>query len=369
MKRKIRILFLAPSMRPGGAERFLTVLIRYINREQFIPSLGLVRKSGPLLGELPDDVDVYDLNCQRVRNAWVKIVRLIRKTKPDIVFSTLAHLNFAVAMARPLLLAKIKYVARENSIPSQNIKQSPIKAVLPFLYKLLYPKFDKVICQSQYMFDELTTHFKISVDTLAVINNPVDVEKIQTLGFNQKYCLPEGKVNIIAAGRLKYLKGFDLLLQSAAYIEGIEFHLTILGEGEEEERLKKLARQLNIDDRVTFSGYVPNPYSYMCQADLFVLSSRSDAFPNVVLEALACGLPVVAFDCPGGIKEIIVDGENGWIVEAENFVALARAIERAVAMGIGPSQLEPIIERKFGVKKILSEYERLFSKIVQQDIA
>ncbi len=364
MKRKIRILFLAPSMRSGGAERFLTILIRHINREQFIPSLGLVRKSGPLLRELPNDVDVYDLNCQRVRNAWVKIIRLIRRTKPDIVFSTLAHLNFAVAMGRPLIPGEAKYIARENSIPSQNIKQSPIKAVLPFLYKLLYPTFDKVICQSEYMFDELTTHFKISADTLAVINNPVDVEGIQTLGFNKKHCLPEGKINILAAGRLKYLKGFDLLLQSAAYIEGIDFHLTILGEGEEEERLKKLAIELQIHEKVTFTGYVANPYRYMCQADLFVLSSRSDAFPNAVLEALACGLRVVAFDCPGGIKEIIVDGVNGWIAASENAVSLARTIENAVGIKRNPDKIRLNVEQRFDVNRIIRKYEEVLSTLI-----
>lgn len=334
-------------------------LIKHIDREKAELVLGLIRKEGPLTSELPKDIEIVDLMARRVSYALPKLYRLLREKNPDIVLSILAHLNFGVMIVRPLLPRRMKFVARETSIPSMNIKQSPYPRLFSFLYRNLYPRFDTVICQSKYMLDDLSNNFGLPRNVAVVINNPVDLQVIEKLSRTKTQLLPQGKFSLLSVGNLKYLKGFDQLLKALAQIENDDVHLTILGEGREDNRLKQLAIELGLTEQVTFAGFVKNPYPYMAQADLFVLGSRSDSFPNVVLESMACGTPVVAFECPGGISEIIEDGINGWKVEPENTAAFAKTVEKSIQNRWNRDLIKSSVETRFSVKKIVREYENV----------
>jgi len=217
------------------------------------------------------------------------------------------------------------------------------------------------------MQEDLVGNFGCHINKLAVINNPVDVETINGQAQKGERVFTNGVFNILAAGKLKYQKGFDLLIQSMSHIRRNNWHLTILGEGVEEKKLKQRAKKLNLSSKVTFAGFVDNPYKYMAQADLFVLSSRFEGFPNVVLEAMACGKPVVAFDCPGGISEIIKDGINGWKVEPGNITAFASTVERALSARWDEDLIKKGVETKCGVEKIVAEYEKIFSDVLNEE--
>ena len=361
---KMRILFLAPSMRIGGAERFLVTLIRHVDRTRFIPELVVLSKVGPLLDELPEDVPVNDLRCRKVRYSLPKIARLIRRRRPALVFSTLGHLNLALLICRFLIPSKVKFVIRETNIPSINLKQSKFPRLLPLLYALLYGKADIIICQSKDMREDLIRSFRVLPEKTVVINNPVDVDAISRRSeFVGRLYYRKG-INLLAAGKLKYQKGFDLLLEAMACIKENEINLTILGEGPEKRSLMQLRDVLGLNARVTFRGFVKNPYPYMAKADVFVLSSRFEGFPNVVLEAMACSKPVVAFECPGGINEIIKNGENGWKIDIGDIRGFAEAIRRSVGMEWESETIREQIEKKFGVRKIVAIYEKLFLKTI-----
>jgi len=362
----IKILFIAPPMLGGGAERLLTVLLKHMDRDRITPLLVLIQKRGVFLSQVVKDVRVIDLGANRVRYALSKIIGIVRQEKPDVVFSTFVHVNIMVILARFFIPRRIRYIARETNIPSFNMKQSPFRYVLPLLYRILYPRFDRVIYPSNDMLDDLTSHFGFPRSKGVVINNPVDIKGIGEQTNNTKRNFNDKKFNILAAGKLKYQKGFDLLLQSMAYIEEKDFHLTILGQGPEENALKGIARDLNLVEDVTFAGFVENPYSYMVDADLFVLSSRFEGFPNVVLEAMACGIPVVAFDCPGGINEIIENGINGLRVEPGNVKAFAKGIETARRTKWNREEIRNFINNKFGVKRIVAEYEEMFFGVMKR---
>ena len=361
---KAKILFLAPSMRIGGAERFLVTLVKHIDRERFVSELALVRKEGLLLAELPEDVNVIDLKCKRVRYSLQKIVLLIRQKRPALVFSTLGHLNLVLLVCRFFAPSGIKFVIRETNIPSINFQQSAFPRLLPFLYRLLYGRADKIVCQSDDMREDLIGTFGVSRGKTVVINNPVDVDAIKRCSNDAGRLFEQGKVNLVAVGKLKYQKGFDLLIEAISHIKKKEVHLTILGEGSEMDNLERLKRDLGLSEQVTLKGLVDNPYPYMFQADLFVLSSRFEGFPNVVLEAMACETPVVAFECPGGINEIIEDGVNGWKVRPEDTRALARAIETAMKTPLDSNLIRESVQERFGVKKIVHEYEEMFLEVL-----
>jgi len=349
-------------MRGGGSERFLTILIRNLDKSLFVPILALVEKEGSLIDELPQDIEVIDLKAVKVRYSLVKLIRLIRERGPEVVFSTLPHLNFGIMMGRCAMPAGITFIARETNIPSINIKQSPFPYGFSLLYRWLYPKFDKIVCLCKDMQEDLLNNFELPKKNTVVINNPVDLKAIDEMAQRGRGELPKGVFNILAAGKLKYQKGFDLLLYSMARIKTKKVHLTIMGHGPKENDLKRLVKELDLDSIVTFAGFVKNPYTYMTQADLFVLSSRFEGFPNVLLEANACGIPVVAFDCPGGVREIIEDEINGLRVEAENVSSFAKAVEMAIDTEWKSDLIRTRIEKRFNVRKIVGEYENLFWK-------
>ena len=351
-------------MRGGGAERFVSTLLRHMDRTRFTPSLALVENRGSFLVDLPEDIEVIDLKAGRVRHALPKIVGLVREKEPDLIFSCIGYLTIAVIIARPFMQGGIKIIGRETNIPSINILQSPFPHFLRFLYRWLYPRVDALVCQSEDMKADLTKVFSFPSDKTLVINNPVDIEEIRKRAESGGRVFHQGKSNILAAGKLKYQKGFDLLLRSMALIKRDDWHLTIFGEGPEKDSLTFLAKELNLSSKIDFAGFVSNPYPYMTQADLFVLSSRFEGFPNVILESMASGTPVVAFDCRGGISEIIEEGVNGLRVEPGNIIAFSDAVERSLTERWDEDLIKKSVENKFGVGKIVAEYEGIFLEVL-----
>lgn len=353
-----KILFILPSLKGGGAERVTRTIMSHLDRSRFDIHLFLLTEKNTRSNLLPD-VKVYGAGCRKVSFSLIKLIVLAWRLKPEAIYSTLGYVNLLVMLVRGFMPKKIKFIARESNIPSIHLNQSSIAWIYKFLYPRLYPKFDTVVCQSNDMRSDLCKNFCIPAEKIRVINNPVDTELVETRAAEGSADFPDGYFHLLAAGKLMRQKGFDLLLQGMRTL-GDGFYLTILGSGEEEARLKSLAAELNIADRVEFKGYVDNPYPYMKKADLFVLSSRYEGFPNVVLEANACGTPVVAFDCPGGLSEIIQEGLNGWLVPPGNVAALVEAIRHAADCRPDSSSIKDLVRRKYGIEKIMPQFEALF---------
>jgi len=162
------------------------------------------------------------------------------------------------------------------------------------------------------------------------IHNPVDAERLAAAAARSTSPYAGEGPHVLAMGRLTRQKGFDLLLDALARVraDGVPARLTIVGVGELEAELKAKTGALGLADVVTFAGFQEHPERYFAHADVFVLSSRYEGMPNVVLEALACGLPIVAFDCPHGVSEIVRDGENGRLLPPEDVGALASVLGR-----------------------------------------
>ncbi len=366
MHRRIKILFLAPSMRIGGAERFIVTLSKHISRDKFAPEIALVNGVGPLIEELPRDVFVGDMNAKRVRYAILKILKIVRQKEPEVVFSTVGHLNAAVAVCRPLLSSKIKFVIRETNLPSINGKQSMLGRPLACVYAGLSRTVEKIVCQSNDMRDDLVRFWGVKKSCIVVINNGVDILGIRKRAEGKERVFRGGRPELLSVGKLKYQKGFDLLLRALSLIKNTRLHLTILGDGPEKNKLKRLCCELGLAAKVTFQGLVSNPYPYFDQADLFVLSSRYEGFPNVILEANACGTPVVAFSCPGGINEIIEQGVNGCTVKCGDIEEMAKGIKDALGKQFNRESARNVVEEKFEVGKMIGMYEQLFLNILKK---
>ena len=359
---KIKILFIVPSMRGGGAERVVSTLLQHINKEKFDLNLALITKEGKFLDDIPNHVNIIDLDERRVRNSIFKIIKTINNLKPDIVFSTLGHLNLLISIIRPFLSKKIIFIGRESNTVSVINKQSKYPKFFDFLYRNFYNNFEYIVAQAQYMKKDLVENYKIDEKKITVINNPIDFKKVNLLSKESSINLfDKSKINLLAVGRLSYQKGFDTLLKIMNELDDSYF-LSILGQRPDEEKLLNMIRELNLDSKVKLLGFQNNPYIYMKQADIFVLSSRFEGFPNVVLEANACETTVIAFDCPGGTNEIIVDGENGYLVNCQDkndFISKLKniSLEKKVYNNL---------LNKYEVMNIIKQYTDLFEKVLNK---
>ena len=360
------ILFLVPSLRGGGAERVIVTLLRHLDRTKFRLALAVVDTRGAVYqGDVPEDVEFVDLGFTRVRYALPKIVCLIWQRRPDVVFSTLGHLNLALAIVRPLLPNGVRYVARESSIVSEILRTSRMTSIWRWAYRHFYRRVDTVVCQSRCMRDDLVASFALPAERTVIINNPVDVERIRHLAVEPLLTGLEQKnggdghalIHLVATGRLFHQKGFDLLIEALALCGNARLRLTILGEGPLLGGLVRLAQDRGAAQQVRFVGFQKNPYPFFARADAFVLSSRFEGFPNVVLEALACGTPVIATPAPGGVREILEGVEGSVLTESVTAEGLAQAIR------IMPCQTRPLpdVVGPYEVSKIVRRYEHEFS--------
>lgn len=306
-KRRCRILFLLPSLAGGGAERVVTVLLRNLDRSRFDIHLGLAAGGGAYRNLVPADVPVYDLGATHVRFALPKLARLLRWIRPDTVFATLDHMNLAVMLLRPWFSRSMRFVIRPANTLSEASKQFRWPALPIFLYRKLYPHADCIICQSDYMREELLHMLGPSINAKRIYN-PVDADAITEQarrGSNPFHGHGPGP-HVVTAGRLAREKGVDRIL--ARLPQWMQTHpdlqLWILGEGSEKAPLQRQARELGVLDHVHFQGFQENPYRWFRHADLFVLASLYEGLPNVLLEALASGCPSVATASPGGTPEV-----------------------------------------------------------------
>lgn len=163
-------------------------------------------------------------------------------------------------------------------------------------------------------------------------------------------------------GRLSNQKNFSLLLNSFARVGDAESHLLIMGDGEERESFKELSRTLQIDEKVTFAGFVENPYPILAQAKVFVLSSKWEGFCNVVIEALACGVPIVSTDCPGGPAGILAGKPFTRVVPMENPQEMAKAIKELQNLQFDSQQIIDF-SKQFSIRDVAQRYLELFSEL------
>lgn len=357
---KIKLMIFIPSLTVGGSERVISILCKYLDKDKFDIYLVLLKREGIFLQEIPIEVNIIDLNIRHARKSLFSIIKTIYQHKPDMVFSTLGYLNLIVGIAKFFVSSKITFIARESSIPSFRIPSEKYPFLFKLLYSLVYKKYDRIIAQSEYMKNDLIKNFNIESEKVVVINNPVDVENIQNKSIQSiETGFDTTKINLLAVGRLEKVKGYGLLLQALAKLDD-RFSLTILGDGKEFANLNKIIFDLKIQNKVRILPFQSNPYIYMKQADFLVMSSLVEGFPNVILEANACGVPVIAFDAPGGTAEIIIERFNGMLVKYCSIDALKQSIEEIVYVEFNQDNIMNYIQNKFKSKEIIKQYDNLF---------
>ncbi len=356
----MRPLFVLADLEPGGAQRVVLTIVRHLDRKVFEPHLAIIDQTGPMAHDVPANVPVHGFKGGQVRYALPGLLYLCRSLKPDTVISTLPHLNLCLIAGKVFFPSHTRLIVREANTPSLRLPHTGYPRAYRFLYRTLYPRADRIVCNAVYVKKDLEKTFAIKSQKIKVIYNPVDLERISRAKLDGPKRYPSQGRHLVAVGRLNRQKGFDLLLKAfhQALQKVPDLHLTIVGDGPDESSLRATADELGMSTAIRFEGYQENPYPFMAQADLLVSSSRWEGLPNVVLEALACGTPVLAFDCPGGTREIIRDEANGWLVRAEDWVSLGAKIVELMVQKRHEGQRE-LLPAAFLCDKVVKAYENL----------
>jgi glycosyltransferase involved in cell wall biosynthesis len=304
-------------------------ILRHLDRTRFEPHLVVLYTFYGFWfrSEVPDDVVLHVLDVRRARNAMPQLVRIVWKVRPAVIVATQGYINFLLLLAKPVLPA-CKLVIREV-IGERYMEHNRYRDLLYQCYLRLVRRADRIVTQTEAVATRLTGEISPRPGQVLCLHNPVDVERMAAAAKVAVSPFTGPGPHVLAMGRLTGQKGFVMLIDARAGVRaaGVQAHLTIVGGvGELEAELKAQAERLGIADMVELVGYQEGPERFFAHADLFVLSSRYEGMPNVVLEALACGLPIVAFDCPHGVSEIVRDGVNGRLLPPEDVPALTAAL-------------------------------------------
>jgi glycosyltransferase involved in cell wall biosynthesis len=368
MNQRPRVLLLIPHLGGGGAERVMALVARGLSREKYELHLGLMTQTDAAGAGLPSWFAVHALGAARVRGAAFRLIRLVRTVKPDLILSGMFHLNFLVLLLRPFFPRRTRILIRQNGTVSSSLAWDGLPRFTGLLYKVLYRHADRIVCQSRAMAADLTRELGIGAESLSVLPNPVDVEKIR----NSIRKAPTGGngpwLHLFAVGRLSREKGFDLLLQALflvrVRIPGVG--LVIAGAGPEENALKVQCHQLGLDEAVEFAGPVDHPFRYFPSATLFVLSSRHEGLPNALLEAAAAGLPLVAVPSSQGVVDLLRGQPGAWLAREISAQALAASLLTAMeALQPGERFTHSFVD-EFRLDRAIPAYENLIDATLRE---
>jgi glycosyltransferase involved in cell wall biosynthesis len=371
IKNRIKTLFISANLKQGGAERVLATILQHLDKTRFETTLILFQDIREY--QIPEDTKVISLGQ---RGWWDyplliwKLSRLFNELKPDVVLGFLTYMNVLSSLAKKLSFANFRLILCEHAMPAYQIKQTKNPLATLFIKWMpywFYRHASMIICVSRASAIEINKIFKVPFDQIRIIYNPIDVDYVLTLS-NQKVEHPWFTQNIpiiISVGRLANVKGYPYLLRAfKQIITKYPARLVILGKGEEEGPLKKLALKLDIDQSVAFLGSQTNPFKYMARSKIFVLPSLSEALPMVLLEAMACGIPIVSTSTPGS-SELITHGINGLLVPVGDEKSLAESITDILTHKTDANLLIQSGKKKidnFLIDNMIKEYEKVFEQ-------
>lgn len=318
-----------PSLHGGGAERVMTKLAACLAAEGERVDLVLARAEGPYLDEIPPTVRLVDLAASRVLTSLSPLVRYLRRERPWALISSQGHINVVALLARRLAGVATRVVVTEHNVaPGHSV---PLRARLfgGLLARHFYPSAHAVVAVSSGVADHAAAALHLPREQIEVIYNPVVTPELERQA-RESVCnswFEAAAPPVVAVGRLTPQKDFPTLIRAfRQLVDQRHARLMILGEGPERARLEALVEEQQLADTVALPGFIVNPYPYMRQAAAFVLSSAWEGLPSVLIEAMACGCPVISTDCRSGPREILEDGRWGRLVPVGDATALAQAI-------------------------------------------
>ena len=384
----LRIALAIPHLDGGGAERSVLRLARGLIERGYLVDILVFEKIDTLADEMPPEARLFVLKPEPAYDFYdrfllaqrfgFRILRRLRKSllqdarsiaayidqeKPACIVPSLPRSKSSTLMA--LSFTKLNPV----TIPTVRIFLKHTKRRFRNLYPILFPIADHILAVSDGVADNLAFELGIPRERISRIYNPVVSAEIAELARavpDHPWLSDDGPPVILAAGRLARVKDFPTLLKAFRRVSrNRDVLLIILGEGNWRRRLEKMTRKLGLQDKVSLPGWVSNPYAFMSRASLFVLSSKYEGLPGVLIQAMACGCPCVSTNCPSGPSEILDNGRFGPLAPVGDDAALAAAMERVLD---SPPDKEALRARaqEFSLDASVDQYERLILDLVRE---
>lgn len=326
-----------PSLAGGGAERAMLNLAQGLAASGCSVDLVLARAEGPYLKDVQEPIRLVDLKASRVLTSLPSLARYLRRERPVALISALNYANVVALWARRLAGVTTRVLVNEQNTISRSAPSSRRRRqrMVPHLVKRFYPWADYIIGNSTGVAADLKQVTGLPPERIEILYNPVvtpDLRRRARAPLSHPWFEAGQPPVVVAVGRLTQQKDFPTLLRAFARVRQTRpARLVILGEGVDRPELEALVKELDLEADVALPGFVENPYAYMSRASLYVLSSRWEGLPTVLIEALYCGPPIVATDCPSGSKEILANGRHGALVPVGDVKALALAMDAGLA--------------------------------------
>lgn len=370
------LLLFLPSLRGGGAERALLGVANALHVRGVRVVLVLARAEGPYLAEVAPGMPVIDLRSDRVSRCVLSLTREIVRWRPRSVLSAMRHANALLVVTTTLarlfgVRPKLVVSERGHMAAFLATDHSPRAARATRLGGMLYQRADAIIAVSDDLAQHVRDELGARCPSVVAIPNPTITEELLRQAAEPPphawYGHPDIPV-VVAAGRLSSEKGFDVLLEAFAHVvRQRAARLIILGAGPLLEPLRAQAARLQITAHVHFPGFVPELGAWLSHAQLFVLASRAEGLPNVLIQAMACGVPVVSTDCPTGPAEILEHGRWGPLVPVDDIDALASAMR--TVLDTGAPALPSHVLARFHPAPVAAQYAAVLGIPLDADVS
>jgi glycosyltransferase involved in cell wall biosynthesis len=347
----------------GGAERVMLQLAQGFIDLGHPVDLVLARAEGPLRAEVPSRVQIVDLKTRSPIQMFFGLVRYLREKSPSVLLSPFEVTSVIALLAKKITRVPTRVVIRVSVHISRNKRTAMWKKILEqFVVSRVYPWADGIITVSEGVAEDLSHYTGIPLERITVIYNPVISEQLLKAAEDptDHRFFSDGQYPVIlGVGRLAEQKDFSTLIRAFDVLQKrIPSRLIILGDGEERPHLENLIQALGLQELVDLPGFDTNPFAFMRRASMFVLSSKWEGLPGVLIQALACGCPVVSTDCLSGPSEILKDGEYGYLVPVGDVDAMANAMEMTL-MGKIRKPPKDWLEQ-FTVRAVIPQYKAVF---------
>jgi glycosyltransferase involved in cell wall biosynthesis len=324
-----RIALLLPELNGGGAQRVMLTLAHGFWAQGVQVDLVVVRAKGPLLEDIPAGVTLVSLRSPKTIWSLPRLIWYLKAKRPDALLVTNVHCSFVAILARTFVQTPPWLVVRQSS-PFSLYQSSVQRRMTQGLVRWLYPKANAIVAVSQGIAGSLISDCGIACEQVHVIPSPlvpINISELVQEPISHPWFTPKTLPVIIGIGRLEQEKDFVTLIHAFARVQrSMLTRLLILGEGTQRATLHSLVRTLGLENRVSLPGFVRNPFAYLSRASVFVLSSVAEALPGVLVQALACGVPIVSTNCHYGPREVLQNGEIGRLVPVGDDTAIAEAI-------------------------------------------
>lgn len=354
------VLFVINALRVGGAERVCVSLANGLASKGWGVDVVVLNSCDALLeSELDSAIRIHSLGIKNARKSIFRLYNAIKEISPDQILVFNHQLAVVLVILRKYGNLKHKLIARNiNTLSAKKAGERSYwhKYIVHFLTRLFYRWVDQIVAQSYGMKDDLVCNYGIAENKIVVINNPISRQYL-TVKLNAAESTAE---YLLCVGKLESQKNFHDAIKMIEHIlpKYPNIKLKIAGRGSLKSDLLNYAKKLEVSGHVELCGQVNDLKPYYLNAKATVLTSLYEGFPNVLLESLACGTPVVAYDCPSGPSEIIKNGINGFLVSSGNMEQLCGAVNKVLAKQWDQSSVVETTQ-DYLPEKILAKYEKV----------